>query len=231
VDAVCGRLWGAGVLGIQEIGVADGVRLVVGVDGDDAAVRAAFGVPVEPVEPFALATTTTELVVAGRRLVIAAPPGVFGDARHATTRTCLRLLPHLAGPGTRVLDVGCGTGVLAVAAAVLGARVTAVDIQPESVAATRQNATDNGVDLDVHLGTATPGHDLVLANLSAATIRTLDLAWAPTLLLSGILRPQWPQIRAELPGHDVKQLHTIDGWTTAVLEQHAPTKPPHSSPT
>jgi len=74
-------------------------------------------------------------------------PGMaFGTGQHPTTAMCLRALEDLVRPGMRVLDLGCGSGILAIAAAKLGAaRVLALDIDPLAVKATRQNAAANGV--------------------------------------------------------------------------------------
>jgi ribosomal protein L11 methyltransferase len=76
-------------------------------------------------------------------------PGLaFGTGQHPTTRMCLELLGEVLSDGNeiRVLDVGCGSGILSVAAAKLGARVVASDLDPWCVAATKENAVANGVD-------------------------------------------------------------------------------------
>lgn len=80
-------------------------------------------------------------------LVIRLDPGMaFGTAEHGSTRGCLRLLEHLVEAGQEVLDVGCGSGILSIAAARLGAgRVLAVDIDPLACAAARANVRDNAV--------------------------------------------------------------------------------------
>jgi ribosomal protein L11 methyltransferase len=85
--------------------------------------------------------------------VLIDPGRAFGTGAHATTRLCLELLA--LGPGGSLLDVGCGSGVLSIAAARLGYDpVTAVDIEPEAVEATTANAARNGVEVGPRLADA-----------------------------------------------------------------------------
>lgn len=133
-----------------------------------------------------------EPVRVGRRLVIV-PPGhpdgigpddlaipleagvAFGTGHHPTTRLCLEALERRLTPGARVLDVGCGSGILTIAALRLGARsAVCLDVEEEAVAATSKNLEAAGLDgrAEVHLGTlprdAAPAgaFDIVLANIS-----------------------------------------------------------------
>ena len=129
------------------------------------------------------------------------PKMAFGTGDHPTTALCLEAVDaYLAAhPGCSVLDVGTGTGVLALAARKLGAgRVVGVDTDSVSVALAQENAEANGVD-GVQLSSATleevPGRfDLVLANILANTLVELAPALAAhtghTLVLAGVLRPQ-----------------------------------------
>ena len=80
-------------------------------------------------------------------VVLRMDPGLaFGTGTHATTRLCLNWLDQADLAGKHVIDYGCGSGVLAVAAALLGAeRVTAFDIDPQAMTATLDNARVNGV--------------------------------------------------------------------------------------
>lgn len=109
-------------------------------------------------------------------LPIYVDPGMaFGTGTHATTALCLRWLEQLVTPGCRVIDVGTGSGILAVAAKRLGAaEVVAVDVDPVAVEAARENARRNGVEIDVRLGTldqvAEGGADLIVANIIASVI-------------------------------------------------------------
>jgi ribosomal protein L11 methyltransferase len=109
------------------------------------------------------------------------PGRAFGTGAHATTRLCLELMLELACSGS-FLDLGCGSGVLAIAAARLGYEpVLAVDSDPASVEATRANAAVNGAGVDVRRADLRrdpiPAADTVVANLLASLL----LTWAPTL--------------------------------------------------
>jgi len=122
-------------------------------------------------------------------IVIEIDPGMaFGTGQHPTTAMCLRALEELVRPGVRVLDLGCGSGILAIAAAKLGAtRVLALDIDSSAVRAARENVAANGVapTVEVREGTLDGDEffDLIVANISGLTLERL----APTLARS--LRP------------------------------------------
>jgi ribosomal protein L11 methyltransferase len=110
------------------------------------------------------------------------PGQAFGTGAHATTRMCLELMLELEPDDRGFVDLGCGSGVLAIAAARLGyAPVIALDNDPASVEAAAANALVNGVEIDVRrhdLRTErTPAADTVAANLLAPLL----LAWVPTL--------------------------------------------------
>jgi ribosomal protein L11 methyltransferase len=142
-----------------------------------------------------------------RRLVVD-PGRAFGTGTHETTRLCLNAIDDARGPLGRVIDIGTGTGLLAVAAARRGAGlVAAVDNDPEAVASARRHADLNSVCLLVVLGDgARPfrdsAFDLVLANLMAPLLieRRHELASllapAGTLVLSGLLRSDLPEVAA-----------------------------------
>ena len=124
------------------------------------------------------------------------PGRAFGTGSHATTRLCLQLLAEL--PRGSLLDVGCGSGVIAVSAAKLGFRpVYAVDLDPESVLATRRNAQANGVAVEAARADALrdplPRADTVVANIADAAVAALAPRVAgPRLLTSGYLASDRP---------------------------------------
>ena len=123
------------------------------------------------------------------RTVLRLDPGIaFGTGSHATTRMCLEVLEDVAAPGKRVLDLGCGSGILGVAAILLGCDYTAgCDIDPKAPDAAEHNAALNGIGSDRYsvcagdvlsdegmrrsLGT---GYDIVLANIVADVIIPLS---------------------------------------------------------
>ncbi|MDH4273921.1 MAG: 50S ribosomal protein L11 methyltransferase [Gammaproteobacteria bacterium] len=135
-------------------------------------------------------------------------PGLaFGTGTHATTALCLQWLGGHPLVGLDVIDFGCGSGILAVGAALLGARqVWAVDIDPQALVATRDNAQLNGVSTSIHTGLAkalnAPPVDIVVANILALPLCELaaDLAMRVKpggwIVLSGLLKDQFEQVSA-----------------------------------
>ncbi len=146
-------------------------------------------------------------------VVIVLDPGMaFGTGLHPTTRGCLAMLQEVQPMPDAVLDVGCGSGVLSLAAVRLGARrVMAIDTDPLAVEATRANAARNdiGASIETRLGTLAAGdrsYPLVLANLVAAVLVELapplarSLAPNGTLLASGIIEPRADEVMAAMAG-------------------------------
>ncbi len=150
-------------------------------------------------------------------------PGVaFGTGSHPTTRLCLQWLDtHLSGQET-VLDYGCGSGILAIAAAKLGAgQITGIDIDPQAVLASRQNATSNQVDATFFLPDDAPSvpADILLANILSAPLTMLAPALATAvrqgghIVLSGILTDQAEAVMATYhPWFTIAQYQTAEGW-------------------
>jgi len=133
-------------------------------------------------------------------------PGMaFGTGSHPTTRLCLEWLERNVSPACTVLDYGCGSGILAIAAARLGAgRVAGVDIDPQAVESARANAERNGVTA-LFADSAEPvagEYDLVVANILSNPLRVLapaicaHVSSGGRLALSGILREQAEEIVA-----------------------------------
>lgn len=165
------------------------------------------------------------------RWVIRLDPGVaFGTGTHPTTRLCLQWLLDAPVAGCTVLDYGCGSGVLAIAAAKLGARaVLGVDIDPQAIIAARANSAANLAAQQVsadYTSAAAPGHDrrfdIVLANILANPLMMLAPALAArvgsrgALVLSGVLARQAKEVvaayRAVDPALTLDVWHEDDGW-------------------
>jgi len=156
-------------------------------------------------------------------IVMHLDPGLaFGTGTHATTRLCLEWLDGHIDSGKTVMDVGCGSGILGIAAVLLGAaRVLAVDHDPQALTATVDNAGRNGVDdriLACEPQDVPPGqYDVVLANILAQPLVELSgvlrslLLPGGALVLSGITPAQVDQVRAAYPGFDF-QVHELEGW-------------------
>jgi ribosomal protein L11 methyltransferase len=161
----------------------------------------------------------------GATRVIRLDPGLaFGTGSHPTTRMCLAWIAARAGQSggaRRVLDYGCGSGILAIAAALHGAaEVDAVDIDPAALQATDDNAAANGVRLNSGAPDLARGaYDLVLANILASPLKLLapllcaHLADAGELLVAGILERQADELRdAYAPWLALQVADRQDGW-------------------
>ena len=154
---------------------------------------------------------------------IALDPGLaFGTGSHPTTRLCLRWLERHVRPDALVLDYGCGSGILAIAAMKLGARAAVgVDVDPAAVAAARANASANGVAARF-LGTDPPlalVADLVVANILANPLKILAPVLAAhcraggRIALAGILERQDAEVAAAYaPWFEVAPFAAEDGW-------------------
>ena len=146
----------------------------------------------------------------------------FGTGSHPTTRLCLEWLERCVCPGVSVLDYGCGSGILAIAAARLGAtEVVGVDIDPQAVISARDNAGNNAVKARFQESAqAVHGQfDIVVANILANPLRVLAPAISAylrpggSLALSGILVEQVDQlIAAYAPYLPLAVVATRDGW-------------------
>ena len=161
---------------------------------------------------------------AGEAVVVRLDPGLaFGTGSHPSTRLVLQFIESEMKAGASVLDYGCGSGILAIAAAKLGAgRVAATDIDPQALVTSAENARANGVVLDIHDLDAMPDktYDLVLANILATPLITLaPLLAARTvpggrLVLSGILDTQAEEVAAAYAGAFRMRIGaSADGWS------------------
>src|ERR1700678_2066513 len=158
-------------------------------------------------------------------VVVRLDPGLaFGTGTHPTTALCLQILDSLPVSGRNVIDYGCGSGILGIAALKLGAaHVTAVDLDPQALLATRDNAIRNGVSANIDV----QGVDVealllaycVMANILAGPLielaPKLTAACEPGgyLLLSGLLKTQAYEVKAAYScGFDMVQVVERDDW-------------------
>lgn len=155
-------------------------------------------------------------------IVVEIDPGMaFGSGVHETTRMCLELLQKHLKPGASVLDVGCGSGILGIAAAKLGAgKVQALDYDGISVRVTKDNALTNGTEnVTVResdlLQNADPGpYDIVLANIIADIIVKLNRDVADVLsgnsvyIMSGIIEERLPDVLRSLESRNFSVIET-----------------------
>ena len=158
----------------------------------------------------------------------------FGTGGHATTRMCLEFLEGFAGEGKRVLDLGCGSGILGIGALVLGcAECTGCDIDPKSPEAAADNAALNGIAPErYHMYTGDvlsdkrlraklgAGYDIVLANIVSDVIIPLApyarecMALGGAFITSGIIDGRQDEVAAALAaaGFEMTAHLTEDGW-------------------
>lgn len=173
-------------------------------------------------------------------VIVVDPAMAFGTGEHGTTRGCIRLLEPIVRAGMRVLDVGTGTGVLAVAAAKLGAaRVHGVDFDPEAIENAVGTVAGNGVAERVTLETrevddaylrATPAAwDLIVANVLSGVLKPLLPAFAVALapgarlILSGILQTEADDVvaAARAAGFELGREDREDEWWSGSFRQTA----------
>ena len=176
-----------------------------------------------------------ETAETGDRVALRLEPGLtFGTGSHATTRLCLTALERIVRPGMRMLDLGCGSGILSIAALLLGAETAfACDIDEKAVGIAYQNAALNGVGRDRYTVRAGDilsdiglqremgsGYDVIAANIVADVIIALAPAARPLLapggyfLCSGIIEGREAEVREalEAAGFTVEEAGQSEGW-------------------
>ena len=157
------------------------------------------------------------------RLAVRLDPGLaFGTGSHPTTRLVLRFLESSIRGGESVLDYGCGSGILAIAAAKLGAaRIDATDVDPQAIETATQNAAANGVEMRTMLPEALQPapYDFVLSNILAQPLIVLAPLLAARarrggrIALSGVLESQAGEVAdAYVPWFDMKIAEVEEGW-------------------
>ena len=157
------------------------------------------------------------------RVVVRLDPGLaFGTGSHPSTRLVLDFLEKTISGGERVLDYGCGSGILAIAAAKLGAaRVDGVDVDPQALETACANARRNGVELRATFPEALPAgsYDIVAANILAQPLVVLAPVLAArtrpggSIALAGILEAQAAEVAAAYaPWFDARTRALHDDW-------------------
>ena len=161
-------------------------------------------------------------------VVVIQPSMGFGTGHHATTRLCLAALQRVPLRDKTVLDIGTGSGVLAIAASLLGASpVVAIDDDPDAVASARENAARNGAPVDIFVAdlrtSVLPRVDLVLANLTGALLiqsaeRLQDLTSpSASLILSGFQHHEEAGVLAAFPELRLTDRGQEDDWVSVTL--------------
>lgn len=203
---------GCKVLGIAAVQEQDWVRLT----------QSQFA-PVEITPEFWIVPTWHEMPEQARTSIRLDPGLAFGTGTHPTTRMCLRWIARNGSERSlgKVLDYGCGSGILAIGAAKFGATdIDAVDIDPAAVEATRSNAQANEVQLRAGLPEQLEGpYQTVLANILATPLKVLApllcayVAQGGSLVLAGILERQADELKqAYAPWLALEVADSEDGW-------------------
>jgi ribosomal protein L11 methyltransferase len=177
--------------------------------------------PVAITPEFWIVPTWHEPPAAAKQVIRLDPGLAFGTGTHPTTRMCLRWIAKHPPMDQRVLDYGCGSGILAIGAAKFGGReIVAVDIDPSAVESTRLNAEANRAQVEAGLPNVAAGeYDLVLANILATPLRVLapllcaHVRQGGHLVLAGILSRQVDELRsAYAPWMALDVSDEEDGW-------------------
>jgi len=188
--------------------------------------------PVEITETFWIVPSWHEAPAQAQQIMRLDPGLAFGTGTHPTTRMCLRWIARHAdlAPGwNRVLDYGCGSGILAIGAALFGARdIDAVDIDPAAVTSSHANAAANNVTLTVGLPDKAKGtYPLVLANILATPLKLLapllcnHLAAGGHLVLAGILERQADELKAAYePWLKLEVSDSEEGWILMTAQRN-----------
>lgn len=217
-------------LGIFEVADQDWVRLT----------QSQFA-PVEITPEFWIVPTWHQAPAAARKIITLDPGLAFGTGTHPTTRMCLRWIAQHGVAGQRVLDYGCGSGILAIGAALHGATdIDAVDIDEAAVQSTRDNALANQVTLRAGLPDAAQGqYHTVLANILATPLKVLapllcayvqpaqgQRASSGHLVLAGILERQADELKAAYaPYAQLTVADSEDGWILMTAQLQSPVAP------
>ena len=174
----------------------------------------------------------------GRRILEIDPSSSFGTGTHHTTQLCICELERLVKPGDRVLDMGCGSGILSVAAYMLGAKdIAAVDIDPNATRIAEENAQKNGFTLRTYVGDVTgdavlsekigENYTIIVANIVADVIMGMrdilkqKLKAEGILIVSGILATRADEVQQSLleAGFALDRRDQSGDWVAMTLHQ------------
>jgi len=232
VEATERALWHLQAFGLRPVGALQ-VRAVDDAEWTDAWKRHYVA---QRIGRVVIVPSWAEETIQPGDVSITLDPGMaFGTGLHPTTRGCLELLQLIEPSPDRLLDIGCGSGILALVALRLGAgHAVGVDTDPLAVAASRKNAARNGLAdrFEAREGTLGAAPDepypLVLANLVAAVLVSLapslaaHLAPSGTLLASGIIEPRAAEVEAGMraAGLRVRDRRDDGEWVSLRLEHH-----------
>lgn len=210
---------GCRILGVQLLADQDWVRLT----------QSQFA-PVEITADFWIVPTWHEPPEQAKQIIRLDPGLAFGTGTHPTTRMCLRWIAQHGVQGQRVLDYGCGSGILAIGAAKYGASsIDAVDIDEAAVTSTQLNAEANHVQLLAGLPDKAKGqYQTVLANILATPLKVLApllcsyVATGGSLVLAGILERQADELKAAYaPWIQLQVADSEDGWILMTAQSTA----------
>ncbi len=170
----------------------------------------------------------------GRTILEIDPASSFGTGQHNTTQLCLELIEKNLCNGDRLLDLGCGSGILSIAAVLLGAeKVTAVDISQNSVETAKENASKNNISADKYTAYCGDiisdntlvekigsGFDIIAANIVADVLIAMSPLFEKfvkkggTLILSGIITERADEVIEAMKskGYALSEIREKDGW-------------------
>ena len=212
----------AGLLSVQEFFDGCAIGAIEALEDQDwvRLTQSQFA-PVDITPTFWIVPTWHEPPPEAQKIIRLDPGLAFGTGTHPTTRMCLRWIAKHDFAGQRVLDYGCGSGILAIGAAMHGAQlVDAVDIDEAAVTSTELNAQANGVTLTAGLPEKAQGqYQIVLANILATPLKVLapllrsHVAVGGHLVLAGILERQAQELQdAYAPHCHLEVSDNEDGW-------------------
>ena len=169
----------------------------------------------------------------GDHIIVLDPGQAFGTGDHPTTRMCLTFIEEFADSKKSVLDLGCGSGILAIGATLVGSPdVYAIDIDPLAVEVAKENFKLNSVEVRAEVGDVTElnlesGWDIVVSNIISATLINLApdahfaLKEGGIWIVSGIINQNWADVQkaGAKSGFKLVKFSQEDGWTAGVLQK------------